>query len=154
PAARWSFSSSRPGALRFEEIAADRVTLIALEPGATLVHVSSDEPGGTGEASALVSVPLFVRVRADGDFAAMLDQELGLAGREREVMAEAKRALHAVYARVNLRVAFQAGLGEELPAALGPGGFIEATMHGSLRGCVTPRSTPLSTEFGGYAEGD
>jgi hypothetical protein len=37
---------------------------------------------------------------------------------------------------------------------LGSGGFIEATVHGRLQSCVTPRSSLLSTEFGGYAEGD
>ena len=84
----------------------------------------------------------------------MLDRELGLAGREREVMTEAKRVLEAIYARANVRFAVRAGLGEELPATLPAGSFIEATVHGRLRDCVTPRSSLLSTEFGGYGEGD
>ena len=104
--------------------------------------------------SALVSVPLFVRVRGDAELAETLDRDLGLAGREREVMEEAKRALDAIYAGVNLRAAFQVGLGEDVPAALGPGGFIEATVHGGLRSCVPARSNPLTTEYGGYADGD
>jgi hypothetical protein len=150
-----SWSSSRPGALRFEEEGPFAVSLVAGEAGATLVRLSLEDPvEGADAVTALVSVPLFVRVRADADFAPLLDRELGLAGREREVLAEAKRALDAIYARVNLRVAFEVGLGESLPAEIPPGTFIEATLHGSLRSCVTPRSSLLSTEFGGYAEGD
>ncbi len=146
-----SWSSSRPAALRFEEDPDGTVTLLAGEPGATLVRL---EAGGAEEVSALVSVPLFVRVRADAAFAPMLDHALGLAGRERDVVAEAKRVLEAIYARANVRFAFQVGLGEELPATLPAGSFIEATVHGRLRDCVTPRSSLLSTEFGGYGEGD
>jgi len=154
PGLRWS--SSRPGAVRFEEDGGESVTLLAGEPGATLVRLAAGEPGAadTEEVSALVSVPVFVRVQADASFDAMLDQALGLAGRTREVMTEAKHVLEAIYARANVRFAVRAGLGEELPATLPAGSFIVATMHGHLRDCVTPRSSLLSTEFGGYGEGD
>jgi hypothetical protein len=84
----------------------------------------------------------------------MLDRELGLGGREQEVMTHAKRTLEAIYAGANVRVAFRVGLGEELPATLPPGGFIEATVHGDLGRCVPPRGNPFYTEFGGYGEGD
>jgi hypothetical protein len=154
PPRRWTWSSSRPAAVRFEEGAGPSVTLVAGEPGATLVRLEADDGEGHEEASALVSVPLFVRVRGDAELAATLDRDLGLAGREQEVMAEAKRALGAIYAGVNLRAAFQVGLGEDVPAALGPGGFIEATVHGGLRSCVPLHNNPLTTEYGGYADGD
>jgi hypothetical protein len=154
PIGAWSFSSSRPGALHIEQGPAGVVTLVAGEPGATLVRLLAGEPGAPEEASALISVPMFVRVSGDADLAGMLDRDLGLAGRERDVMLEAKRALHAIYARANVRFAFRVGLDEDVPAALPAGGFIEATLHGLLRGCVTPRSSLLATEFGGYGEGD
>jgi hypothetical protein len=140
--------------VRFEGGEGPFVTLVAGEPGTTLVRLEADDAVGHEEASALVSVPLFVRVRGDAELAATLDRDLGLAGRKREVMEEAKRALDAIYAGVNLRAAFQVGLDEDVPAALGPGGFIEATVHGGLRSCVPARSNPLITEYGGYADGD
>ncbi|MFT3764702.1 MAG: hypothetical protein QM820_04175 [Minicystis sp.] len=150
------WSSSRPEALRFEDAPAGAITLIAREPGTTLVRVTAGEPGqpDAEEASVLVSVPMFVAVTADEDFADMIDHELGLAGRERALLTEAKRVVDSIYARVNLRVAFAAGLDERLPTTLPPGTFIEATLHGDLRRCVTPRSSLLNTEFGGYGEGD
>ncbi len=154
PARRWTWSSSRPAALRFEEGAAGEVTLIAGAPGTTLVRLTVGDEAGDEAATARVSVPFFVRVRADGDFAGMLDRELGLGGRAAEVMVEARRVIDAIYARVNVRVAFEVGLGEALPDALPPGGFVEATLHGDLHGCVTPGSSLLYTEFGGHAEGD
>ncbi len=156
PARPLRWSSSRPGALRFEDAEPGTVTLVAGEPGATLVRLAAGEPGAADaeEASALVSVPVFVRIAAAPELAAMLDRELGLAGRERELMTEAKRVLEAIYARANVRFVFHAGLGEELPATLPAGTFIDATVHGLLRDCVTPRSSLLSTEFGGYGEGD
>jgi hypothetical protein len=150
----WSFSSSRPGALRVEEGPDGAVTLVAGEPGATLVRLAAGEADAREEVSALISVPMFVRVSGDADFDLALDRELGLGGREREVMAEARRALEAVYARVNVRFAFRIGLGEDVPASLAADGLIEATIHGRLSGCVTPRSSLLVTEFGGYGEGD
>jgi hypothetical protein len=154
PARRWTWESSRPSALRFEDAGEGAVGLVAGEPGATLVRVLVEGDEGAEEASALVSVPMFVRVDADGDLAATLDRDLGLGGREREVMIEAKRVIEAVLARANLRVAFRAWLGEELPATIPEGGFIEATMHGDVLRCVPPRQNPMFTEFGGYGEGD
>jgi hypothetical protein len=142
---------SRPGAALIEIGPGGALTLLAGEPGATLVRMDARD----GEdASVLVSVPMFVRVDADDEFATMLANELGLAGREAALMADAKRAFEAIFESVNLRVAFAVGLGEEVPATLPPGGFVEATVHGSSNSCVTPRSSLLSTEFGGYAEGD
>jgi hypothetical protein len=157
PAVHATWSASRSGALRFEEATAGTVTLVAGEPGATLARLVADEPDGAGsteEASLLISVPMFVSVRADRDLASVLGRELGLAGREPALMTEAKRVLDAVYARANLRVAFRVGLGEEVPPDLPEGGFIVATLHGDLHRCVTPRSSLLSAEFGGYGEGD
>jgi hypothetical protein len=152
---RWAWSSSRPGAVRFERGPVGAMTLVAGEPGALLVRMAvGEKPDAQEEASILVSVPMFVRVDADVEVLAMLRDELGLSGREGELIAEAKRALDAIFSAVNVRVAFHVGLGEDVPAELPEGGFIEATIHGSLRGCVTPRSSLLSTEFGGYAEGD
>jgi hypothetical protein len=153
PAARWSWSSSRPSALRFEPGPSGAITLVAGEPGATLVRLAADEHNGD-EASVIVSVPMFVRVDGDAELEPMLDRELGLAGRTREVMEHAKRALEAVFSSVNVRIAFRVGLDEEAPVELPAGGFIQAWVHGALASCVTPRSSLLSTEFGGYAEGD
>jgi hypothetical protein len=147
----WALSVSRPGAAAVEIGPRGAVTLVAGEPGATLVRL---EAGDGEDASVLVSVPMFVRVGADDELVAMLAHELGLAGREAAVMAGAKRAFEAIFKTVNLRVAFAVGLGEDVPAALSADGFVEATIHGSSTSCVTPRSSLLSTEFGGYAEGD
>ncbi len=156
PGARWSWSSSRPGALRFEDGPPGAVTLVAVEPGATLARLVLDGAGTAEpeEATVLVSVPMFARVRADADLAAMLERDFGLAGRERAVMAEAARAVDAVFAGVNVRVAFEVGLGEALPAGLPEGGFIEATLHGAPDRCATPQGTLIYTEIGGYGEGD
>lgn len=150
-----TWSSSRPEALRFEEGPPGSITLLAGEAGATLVRLVG--PAGE-EASALVSVPQFVRVRGDAEFTAMLDSTLGLAGREHEVFAEAKRAIDSIYAAVNVRIVWDIGLGERLPPQLAEGGFaagrfIEATLHGDLQRCVTPGSSLLYTEFGGHADG-
>jgi hypothetical protein len=155
PARGGSWSSSRPEALRFEEGRPGSITLIAGAAGATLAHLIG--PDGE-EASALVSVPQFVRVRGDTNFAAMLRDTLGLAGREQELFAEAKRAIDSIYAEANVRVVWSVGLGERLPPQLDPGGFaegrfIEATLHGKLQSCVTPGSSLLYTEFGGHADG-
>lgn len=151
--ARWS--SSRPEALRFEDGPAGSVTLVAGEAGATLARLVG--PDGE-EASALVSVPQFVRVRADAALVPMLRETFGLAGREREVFAEAKRAFDAIYVEANVRAVWAIGLGERLPPQLDDGGFaagrfIEATLHGDLQRCVTPGSSILYTEFGGHADG-
>ncbi|MDB4994953.1 MAG: hypothetical protein JWM74_2385, partial [Myxococcaceae bacterium] len=149
------WSSSRPEALRFEVDPSGSVTLLAGEAGATLARLV----GPSGEqASMLVSVPQFVRVRGDTKFDAMLRDTLGLAGRDHEVFAEAKRAIDAIYREVNVRVVWDIGLGERLPPQLDRGGFaegrfIEATLHGSLQSCVTPGSSLLYTEFGGHADG-
>lgn len=151
PSRAWS--SSRPEAVRFVEGAAGAITLVAGQPGTTLVRLTAADPEAE-EASVLVSVPMFVAVREDATFGALLARDLGLAGREREIMTEAKRVIASIYARANLRVAFQVGLGEEIPAELPNNGFIEATLHGDLRKCVTPQSSLLNTEFGGYGEGD
>lgn len=150
PVSQSAWSSSRPAALRFEDGPTGTVTLIAGEPGATLLRLTADGE----EASASISVPLFVRVQADAEFGAMLAEKLGLGGQERALVREAKRAIDAILAGVNLRVAFRVGLGEEIPAEIPEGGFIEATLHGDPRRCVTSRSSLLNTEFGGYAEGD
>jgi hypothetical protein len=69
-------------------------------------------------------------------------------------MTEAKRAFDAIFEGANVRAAFRVGLAEDVPAGLPAGTFIEAVIHGSLRSCVTPRSSALATEFGGYGEGD
>jgi hypothetical protein len=69
-------------------------------------------------------------------------------------MSEAKRALEAIYAHVNVRFAFRVGLGEEVPASLPPGGFVEATLHGDLKRCIHPLSDKVLADSGGYAEGD
>jgi hypothetical protein len=150
------WSSSRPGALRIEEGPAGEVTLIAGEPGATLVRAVAGNPGdpAASEATALVSVPFFVRVVEDEGFARMLAEELGLGGRARQVMTEAKAAVDAIYAGVNVRVVFEVALGEALPATLPPGSFAEATLHGDLHRCVTAGSSLLYTEFGGFGEGE
>ena len=145
-----AWSSSRPDALRFEEGPAGTLILLAGAPGTTLARLSLDPAAGGGEASILVSVPQFVRVRADAEFAAMLDRTLGLAGRERALIGEAKRAIDAIYERVNLRVVWSFALGEELPPQLLPGGFaaghlIEATLHGDPNRGATPRSSLTST---------
>jgi hypothetical protein len=149
------WSSSRPGALRFEASAPGSVTLLAGEAGTTLARLVG--PSGE-EASVLISVPQFVRVRGDTKFAAMLRDTLGLAGRDHEVFAEARKAFDAIYREVNVRVVWDIGLGERLPPQLDQGGFaegrfIEATLHGSLQSCVTPGSSLLYTEFGGHADG-
>lgn len=152
-AGRWS--SSRAGALGFETGATGSVTLLAGEAGATVARFV--EPDGQ-EASIRISVPQFVRVRGDAALDAMLRATLGLGGRAQEVFTEAKRAIDAIYREVNVRVVWDLGLGERLPAQLDEGGFaagrfIEATLHGSLESCVTPGSSLLYTEFGGHADG-
>ncbi|MEO5730012.1 MAG: hypothetical protein ABI134_27490, partial [Byssovorax sp.] len=149
-----TWSSSRPEALRFEDGPPGSITLLAEEAGATFVRlvglVGPDEQDGE-EASALVSVPQFVRVRGDAEFGAMLDGTLGLANRDHEVFAEAKRAIDAIHAAVNVRVVRYIGLEERLPSQFEEGGFakgrfIEATLHGALQRYVTPGSSLLYTE--------
>ncbi len=152
-----AWSSSRPEALRFEPgpPGSSSITLLAGEAGATLVRLVG--PDGD-EASALVSVPHFVRVRGDAKFGAMLSETLGLGEHDHQVFAEAKRAIDSIYESVNVRVVWDIGLGERLPPQLTRGGFaegrfIEATLHGDLQRCVTPGSSLLYTEFGGHADG-
>ncbi|APR86674.1 hypothetical protein A7982_12023 [Minicystis rosea] len=142
--------------MQLEEGRDGTLTLVAGEPGPTLVQFIVGEPGAPDaeETSALISVPMFVVVSADADFEAVLDHAFGLRGRERAVLSEARRVIASIYARVNLRLVLQAGFGEPIPEGLPPGGFIQATLHGDLRRCVTPRSSLLNTEFGGYGEGD
>jgi hypothetical protein len=149
PVLRWT--SSRPGAIQFEDAPAGLVRITAGEPGVTLARLEIGD--GEEEASVLISVPMFVVVVTDSDFTTMLDRVFGLGRRERAVLEEAKRTVLAVYDRVNLRVAFRS-LGEGLPTELPSDAFMMATLHGDLRACVTPRSSLLHTEFGGYGEGD
>jgi hypothetical protein len=168
PGATGAWSSSRAQALRFEDESAASATLIAGQPGATLVRLAvtsipdqdhGQSPPYTNEASVLISVPQFVLIQADGDLDRAIDRVLGLANHTLEVLGEARRTLDFIYSGVNLRTVWQVGFGEELPDQFDEGGFAEgkfiaATLHGGMRACATPPSSFMNTEFGGYAAGE
>jgi hypothetical protein len=164
PGDAFLWSTSRPASVHIEGDSPDAITLLVGAPGTTLLTLAatSAEPGreaDPGRASVILSVPMFVRVRGDAAFDEILDQVFGLADRKASVIAAAREAIDAIYERVNLRVAWEVGLGEGLPASLQRGGFaagrfIAATLHGRLESCATPQSSFINTEFGGYGEGD
>jgi hypothetical protein len=149
-----TWSTARPLAVSFLDRTGPVARIAAGQPGAALIEARV----GSDVASILVSVPQFVRVRADARFASMLDTVLGLGDEERDVLAEARRALDAIYDSVNLRIVFDVEFHQSLPAELvsrgfAEGSFIDAVLHGDVLQCVTPRSTIVYTDFGGYAEG-